>query len=175
MIFFFPSVHFQHSHPMCATSGWWFGQPSSTWTSLWGGGQNYCREFGKRSLMIMLQTSKNENSKVHSQAVLNTHRKTDTDSLFLSLTPIYSPCLPTSVPETLGPLREIYYGLFEVFSASPPTTAKYGPPPHSKLSAYYHWCDLAMWKVAAEHQGRVESLELAAMRKLVGTSKAYVV
>lgn len=107
---FFPSVHFQHSHPMCASSGWWFEQPSSTWTSLWGGGQNYCREFGKRSLMIMLQTSKNEYSKVHRQAVLNTHRKTDTDSLFLSLTPIYSPCLPPSVPETLGPLREIYYG-----------------------------------------------------------------
>lgn len=107
---FFPSVHFRHSHPMCATSGWWFGQPSSTWTSLRVGGQNYCREFGKRSLMIMLQTSKNEYSKVYSKVVLNTHRKTYTDSLFLSLTRIYSPCLPPSVPETLGPLTEIYCG-----------------------------------------------------------------
>lgn len=133
-------------------------------------GQNYCREFGKKSLMIMLQTSKNEYSKVH--------RKTDTDSLFLSLTPIYSPCLLPSVFKTLGPLREIYCGLtgfLKSFLAPPSTIAKYGTPPHSKLSAYCLWCDLAMWKVAAEHQGRVESLVSTATRKLVRTSKAYAV
>lgn len=104
--------------------------------------------------MIMLQTSKNEYSKVHSQAVLNTHRKTDTDSLFLSLTLIYFTCLPPFLKHWVR--CEIYVlwaqWLFEVFSASPPTIAKYGPPPHSKLSAYYLWCDLTMWKEATEHQ-----------------------
>lgn len=30
---------------------------------VWVGGQNYCREFGKGSLMIMLQTSKNNTPK----------------------------------------------------------------------------------------------------------------
>lgn len=35
--------------------------------------QNYCRGLGKRSLMIVLLTSKNKYTKVNSQAVLNTH------------------------------------------------------------------------------------------------------
>lgn len=74
------------------------------------GRQNYCREFGKRSLMIMLQTSKNEYSKVHSQASIK-HPQKERHRLSPPLP--HTHLLSTSSSLCLwniGPLREIYYG-----------------------------------------------------------------